>query len=328
MHLPSYLNLYKSGELARRIAFLNNKLVACDICPHHCGINRYDENSGICRSFQHAYVCSYCDHHGEEPPLSGTMGSGTIFFGNCNLHCVFCQNHDISQHLINSDHYTCNSENLARIMIDLQDNRNCHNINFVSPSHFVPQILEAVNKAISLGLKIPLIYNSNGYDEVGTLKQLDGVIDIYLPDLKYANDENAKKYSGITDYVSTARAALKEMYHQVGLLKMNSQEIAITGLIVRHLVLPNDIAGTKECLHWIARELSPEVTISLMAQYYPANIANEFPEINRSLESIEYYEALKTLKELGFCNALYQETLAAHIYKPNFKNKEDPFVDQ
>ncbi len=328
MHQPSYLNLYKNGELARRIAFLKNKLFACDVCPHHCGINRYEDNTGVCRSFQHAYVCSYCDHHGEEPPLSGSRGSGTIFFGSCNLQCVYCQNHDISQHLFNPDHFTRDSEMLARIMIDLQDNRNCHNINFVSPSHFVPQILEALNMAISQGLKIPLIYNSNGYDEIDTLKQLDGVIDIYLPDLKYASDENAKKYSGITAYVSTARTALKEMYRQVGLLKMDSKEIAKTGLIVRHLVLPNDIAGTKECLDWIARELSSEVTISLMAQYFPSNMANEFPELNRSLETGEYYEALKTLKELGFCNALYQETRAAHIYKPNFNNKEDPFVDQ
>jgi putative pyruvate formate lyase activating enzyme len=213
-------------------------------------------------------------------------------------------------------------------MLDLQDNRNCHNINFVSPSHFVPQILEALNMAISEGLKIPLIYNSNGYDEVDTLKQLDGVIDIYLPDLKYASDENAKRYSGIKDYVATARTAVKEMYNQVGLLKMDSKEVAVSGLIIRHLVLPNDISGTKECLHWISRELSSEVTISLMAQYFPSNMANKFPEINRPLETDEYDEALKTLKELGFFNALYQETRAAHIYKPNFNNQEDPFFDQ
>jgi putative pyruvate formate lyase activating enzyme len=227
--------------------------------------------------------------------------------------------------MIDPEKYACTSDELARIMIELQEKRNCHNINFVSPSHFVPQIVESINKAIPLGLKIPLVYNSNGYDNLETLKHLDGIIDIYLPDLKYADNYLAKKYSGIPDYAETARAALKEMYRQVGLLKVDHQGVAQKGLIIRHLVLPNNISESKECLRWIAQELSAEVTLSLMAQYYPSNRAADYPELAYVLDIREYFDILQAMKDLGFTNALYQETRAALFYRPDFKNTDDPF---
>jgi putative pyruvate formate lyase activating enzyme len=324
MYQPSYIDLYQSGELQNRKEILAEMLTTCEVCPHCCKIDRTIENTGYCKSFNYAYVCSYCDHHGEEPPISGQNGSGTIFFGNCNMKCVFCQNSDISQQLVNPDSYACSKEQLARIMIELQD-RGCHNINLVSPSHFVPQIVSAVDLAIPLGLKIPLVYNSNGYDRVETLRHLDGLIDIYMPDLKYADNQMARKYSSISDYVNTARRALKEMYSQVGPLETNSHGIALRGLLVRHLVLPNSISGSVECLHWIANELSSNVTLSLMAQYYPANKAEKISKLSRSLTFQEYYNVLRVMKELGFVNALYQEIRSANHYRPDFNDKEDPF---
>jgi putative pyruvate formate lyase activating enzyme len=284
-----------------------------------------ENNNGYCRSGQQAYICSYCDHHGEEPPLSGTRGSGTIFFGNCNLRCVFCQNADISQHLLHPEQYACSVQEIARIMIYLQNIKNCHNINFVSPSHFVAQIVEAIYYAVPLGLKVPLVYNSNGYDSFETLRELDGIFDIYLPDLKYADDRLARKYSAVKDYAKTARKAIKEMYRQVGLLQVDSKGIAQQGLIIRHLVLPNRIAGSISTLHWIAETLSPEVAISLMAQYYPANHADKITSLSRPLKMSEYEEVLVTMERLGFNNSLYQELSAAVFYRPHFREGAHPF---
>jgi putative pyruvate formate lyase activating enzyme len=210
-------------------------------------------------------------------------------------------------------------------MLDLQNEKNCHNINFVSPSHFVPQIVEAIALAIPLGLRVPLVYNSNGYDSLYTLKMIDGIFDIFLPDLKYASNEKAYKYSGIPNYAPIARAAIKEMYRQVGLLQLDAHGVAQKGLIIRHLVLPNNIAGSKECLQWIASKLSPEITLSLMAQYYPANKSADYPILNRPLKIKEYADVLETMKHLGFINALYQEIRAAFIYQPDFNNTNDPF---
>lgn len=322
---PSYLALYHSGELKKRVENLKKRLTACDLCPRECGVNRNENSDGYCNSGRRAYVCSYCDHHGEEPPLSGMNGSGTIFLGRCNLRCVFCQNADISQHLIYSDPYSCSPQEMARIMIYLQNEKRCHNINFVSPSHFVAQIIEAVYFAISLGLNIPLVYNSNGYDTIETLRQLDGIFDIYLPDLKYAEDAMARKYSAAKNYTHSARIAIKEMFRQVGLVQSDAQGVAKRGLIIRHLVLPNRISGSIATIEWIASELSPEITLSLMAQYYPANYAGKISPLARPLKVSEYREVLKTLEELGFENALYQELNAAEYYRPHFWNGDHPF---
>ena len=326
MNDPSYLTLYKSGELARRVRYLNKILESCNICPRQCAVNRNKDRSGYCRSGRLACVCSYCDHHGEEPPLSGYNGSGTIFFGNCNLHCVFCQNADISQHLRQAESYEYTPRRLAKIMIQLQNEKKCHNINLVSPSHFVPQIVEAVQIACAHGLNLPLVYNSNGYDSVQTLQILDGIIDIYLPDLKYADDLYARKYSAALRYVETARAAIKEMYRQVGLLQQDDQGLARRGLIIRHLVLPNQLAGSSASLEWIAREISSDVTISLMAQYYPANFAAQIPLLARPLQDSEYQKVLAVMEKLGLHNSLYQELNAADYYRPHFFASDHPFA--
>jgi putative pyruvate formate lyase activating enzyme len=322
---PSYLALYESGELKKRVKELKKRLASCDLCPRNCRVNRNETKDGYCQSGRRAYICSFCDHHGEEPPLSGINGSGTIFLGRCNLRCVFCQNADISQHLKDPESYACSAQEMARIMIYLQNELNCHNINFVSPSHFVAQIVEAVYFAIPLGLCIPLVYNSNGYDSLYTLQQLDGIFDIYLPDLKYADDTMARKYSTATHYTTTSRQAIKEMFRQVGLLEIDKRGIATSGLIIRHLVLPNHISGSIASLHWITEELSPLVTLSLMAQYYPANYAGKIPVLARPLSYHEYAQVLQTLEQLGLENALYQQLNAAEYYRPHFAQGDHPF---
>lgn len=325
MSKSSYLNLFESGELTNRILSLNEKLLNCNVCPHECGVNRMENETGYCRAGRMAYVASYCDHHGEEPPLSGVHGSGTIFFGNCNLRCVFCQNADISQQLNNLKNYEYSPGKLAEVMLYLQNVKKCHNINFVSPSHFVPQIVEAIYIATKNGLKIPLVYNSNGYDALETIKLIDGIFDIYLPDLKYSDDSNARKFSRAKNYVSKSRTAIKEMFNQVGILKTNESGIAKRGLIIRHLVLPNDLSGTIECLEWIARELSTEVTISLMAQYYPANYATRIPLLSRKLKRREYDEALFAMERLGLTEGLCQKLISSDHYRPHFFNSNHPF---
>jgi putative pyruvate formate lyase activating enzyme len=325
MYRPSYLKLYSSGELRTRVLFLNEKFELCDVCPRKCGIDRNISNSGYCCSGKNAVVVSYCDHYGEEPPLSGINGSGTIFFGNCNLHCVFCQNSDISQNYKNMNIYEVTSDRLAEIMLYLQNIKNCHNINFVSPTHFVPKIVEAVYIAVEMGLRIPLVYNSNGYDSLETIKLLDGIIDIYLPDLKYSNDIFARKFSGAKNYNHFSRLAIKEMYKQVGLLKTDTHGIAQKGLIIRHLVLPNDISGTVDCLNWIAKELSNKVTVSLMAQYYPANFSQKIPLLSRRLRHNEYDDALSAFEHLGFTEGLCQEIISSDQYKPHFFEGNHPF---
>ncbi len=322
---PSYLALYGSGELKQRVSTLKNRLAECTICPRKCAVNRLEDESGYCQTGRFAYVCSYCDHHGEEPPLSGSRGSGTIFMGRCNLRCVYCQNADISQKKIWPDDYLCKASQLARIMLHLQDFRNCHNINFVSPSHFVAQIVEAIYLAIPLGLKIPLVYNSNGYDDYEILTLLDGIFDIYLPDLKYTDERTARKYSAVHDYPEIARRAISEMYRQVGLLQTDSHGVAYRGLIIRHLVLPNELSGSVEILRWIAGNISPAVTISLMAQYYPAHRAPQIPLLSRPLRRQEYARVLEELHRLRFENALYQELNAAAYYRPHFFEGDHPF---
>jgi putative pyruvate formate lyase activating enzyme len=325
MFTPSYISLYESGKLKERVDKLYTRLATCDICPRNCGVDRLNNILGYCRSGKAAEISSYCDHHGEEPALSGTKGSGTIFFSRCNLRCVYCQNHQISQDFDPSS-IQVDSRSLARIMLDLQDRLGCHNINLVSPSHYVPQIAAAIYEAIPMGLKIPIVYNTNAYDAISTLQMLDGIIDIYLPDIKYASNKCARKYSHSTNYVAFSRAAIREMHKQVGNLIMDASGIALRGLIVRHLILPNNVAGSIDSLKWLANELSADTTLSIMAQYNPCHKAINEPGLARKISSIEYSLVADALDKLGIENGWLQEMDSADNYLPDFKRNGHPFT--
>lgn len=322
---PSYLKLYRSGELAKRVEALNALLKSCSVCPRNCAVNRLQNEQGFCLTGRHAYVTSICDHHGEEPVLSGFKGSGTVFFGGCNLRCVFCQNFQISQRPRYFKMYEMTSDELAYRMVELQNNVGVHNINFVSPSHVVPQMVEAIYKAIPLGLKVPIVYNSNGYDALEVLKLLDGIVDIYLPDFKYFSAEMAWQYSKVKNYVEVAQQALKEMHRQVGDLQVDANGIAVKGLIIRHLILPNDQAESEKVLEWIARELSAKVAVSLMAQYYPIHRAHQYPLISRKIRYNEYLQALNKMHSLGLHSGFAQHMDAPEHYLPDFEKDGHPF---
>ena len=301
---PKYLNI-KEEEFDRRIEKAYKLLSSCEVCPHKCRVNRLKGEQGICRSGEEVIVSSYNAHFGEEPPLVGNFGSGTIFFTNCNLKCVYCQNYPISQ--LGNGNKVSLSE-LAKIMLALQK-RKCHNINLVTPTHFVPQILKSLKLAIKMGLRIPIVYNTSGYESVETLKLLDGVVDIYLPDARYADNEIAKKYSAAPNYFEIMKKALKEMHRQVRDLVTDKIGVARSGLIVRHLVLPGGLSGTKKIMRFIAREISPHTYISLMAQYFPAYQAGQFPAISRRINKEEYKEALEAFKEENLENGWFQKDL-------------------
>ncbi len=322
---PSYLSLYHSGELKRRAEALEARLASCDICPQKCAVNRLKGELGFCHSGALPIVDTVCQHLGEEPPISGTKGSGTVFFGNCNLRCVYCQNHQISQNRRKMQGKEIDYHALAERLIYLQNQLGCHNINFVSPSHFVPQILKTLLIAIPMGLKIPLVYNTSGYDSLDTIKLLEGIFDIYLPDLRYASDKIAKRFSSAPKYVEHARATIKEMYHQVGNLVMDKNGVAMRGLIVRHLILPEKLAGSEESLTWLAKEVSPEVSVSLMAQYYPAHHAARFPALSQRITEAEYDEVVALLERLGMENGWIQEMSAPDNYQPDFERESHPF---
>ena len=303
--LPSYLELHRTGELHRRAAEARERLAACNLCPRACGVNRLQGEEGYCRAGAMVRVASWNAHMWEEPPISGTRGSGTIFFAFCTGRCLFCQNYPISQLGAGKEVLP---ERVGGMMMELQ-RRGCHNINLVTPSHYVPQILTAVDAAAERGLHIPILYNTSGYDAVETLRLLDGVVDIYLPDAKYADDAVARRLSGFVDYTRHNRAALLEMKRQVGArLRVDDAEIAIRGMVVRHLVLPNRLSQTAEVLHWLAQNLGREVYVSLMAQYFPAYHAVGHPELGRRLTPREYGEALAALKAEGLENGWRQET--------------------
>ena len=321
----AYIKLYKSGELAKRAASLIERLSGCNICPRSCHVNRFEHEQGFCRSGQLVSVSSYCDHHGEEPVLSGTRGSGTIFFNNCNLRCKYCQNHQISQGAGNQSQ-TVNSSELAAIMLHMQNDLQCHNINLVSPSHYVPQILEALCHAIPGGLHIPLIYNTNGYDSLDTLAMLDGIIDIYLPDIKYSSNLHAGNLSNCSNYVEVSRHAIKEMFRQAGNLVTDGYGIAQRGLIVRHLILPNDVAGSDDSLRWLVKDISRDVTVSIMAQYYPCHLAPQEPLISRKISLQEYSHVVETVTDLGMTNGWLQEIDSAEFYLPDFRRPGHPFI--
>lgn len=324
MNRPLYVSLHESGELKKRVRKLKSRLSNCDICPRECHVNRGKDKTGFCRSGKLVAISTYCDHRGEEPVLSGSMGSGTIFFHNCNLKCVFCQNYQISQGI-----YTyaelMKPEDLAQVMLDLQNVLGCHNINLVSPSHFVPQIVEAVNHAVPLGLSIPLVYNTNAYDSLSTLKLLDGIIDIYLPDIKYASDDCARKYSHVNNYVQISRAAIQEMFRQVGNLSLDKSGIALRGLIVRHLILPNDIAGSESSLKWLANSISREITVSIMSQYNPCYLAHQESQLGRKITVNEYNAVRELVHSLGIENGWLQEMDSPNNYLPDFQREGHPF---
>ncbi|MDD3994271.1 MAG: radical SAM protein [Dehalococcoidales bacterium] len=324
--IPGYISLYKSGELAKRAERLDRRLASCDICPRACDVNRSRGEAGYCHSGNLPIVASYCDHHGEEPVISGSRGSGTIFFANCNLRCLFCQNHQISQDPKRQKTNEITHHQLAKQMLYLQNELGCHNINLVSPSHFAAQIVRALLEAIPLGLNIPLVYNTNGYDSIETLKELDEVIDIYLPDFKYFDNESALKFSGAADYAEIAKSAIKEMYRQVGNLVTDESGIAGRGLIVRHLILPERLSGSREVLKWLATELSPEVTVSLMSQYHPMHRAFEHPSLSRGITQKEYDEVCGLLNELGMGNGWVQQMESEDNYLPDFEREGHPFA--
>ncbi|HAP67167.1 MAG TPA: radical SAM protein [Nitrospinae bacterium] len=320
---PNYLSLISSGELHNRVASLDNLLEDCTLCPHSCHINRKAGEIGFCRSGYLPIVSSYCVHHGEEPVISGNKGSGTIFFGNCNLHCIFCQNHQISQPEKSQRNQEMSFERLADIMIELQT-KGCHNINLVSPSHFAAQIVKALEIAVKKGLKIPLVYNTNSYESLYTLKLLDGIIDIYLPDIKYSDNNNSFDYSRAEDYVRQSKAAILEMKRQVGNLIVDDNDIAIRGLIIRHLVLPNGIAGSEESLRFISNEVGRETFLSVMSQYFPTHKAKENILLSNSLTEAEYERVIDYFKMFGLENGWIQEYSSRDYYCPDFE-KDEPF---
>lgn len=293
---PGYLKLYQTKELFKRIEILNQALLSCQLCPRRCKVNRLKDEKGICKTGRLAYVSSFGPHFGEEAPLVGTGGSGTIFFTHCNLGCIFCQNYDIS-HL--GEGYPVENEELAEIMLRLK-RTGCHNINFVTPTHVIAQILRALPTAIEKGLDLPLVYNTGGYDLVSTLKLLDGVFDIYMPDFKYSDPEAAKKLSDAPDYPEVAKSALREMHSQAGDLITDKKGVAQRGLIIRHLVLPENLAGTEEVMKFIASEISKDSNVNVMDQYHPAYMAKDFSALNRRITSQEYNDALNMAKKHGF----------------------------
>ena len=293
---PAYLSLLHSGELEERVKSARIHMEDCDLCPRYCHVNRYQGIKGaICRTGELAVVHGCMPHHGEERPLRGWNGSGTIFFSQCNLRCVFCQNWDISHKGMGQE---TSAEKIASMMLSLQG-LGCHNINFVSPSHVVAQILEAMLLAARNGLRLPLVYNTGGYDSLEALALLDGVIDIYMPDMKYADADTAQRYSRIREYPSINQASVKEMHRQVGDLVLDERGIARRGLLVRHLVLPEDLAGTEELLDFIAREISTHTYINIMDQYRPCYRAGNYPPLDRSISGNEYHQALETAHHYG-----------------------------
>ncbi|MDD5702164.1 MAG: radical SAM protein [Dehalococcoidales bacterium] len=323
--LPGYIELYRSGELGRRAEALEARLAACDICPLKCGIDRLKEERGFCRSGYRPAISSCCAHHGEEPALSGARGSGTIFLGNCNMRCVYCQNFQISQDPDTQKLNEADYHKLAQKMLYLQNDLRCHNINLVSPSHYVPQIVRALLEAVSEGLHLPLVYNTGGYDSPDTIRMLEGIVDIYLPDIRYSADSIGLKYSGVPDYVKNNRQAIKEMYRQVGGLKVDENEIAYRGMIVRHLILPEGLAGSEESLTWLAREVSQDITVSIMSQYHPCHLAVRRPELARTITYEEYSAAANLLEKLGLENGWLQEMDAPANYLPDFSRDGHPF---
>src|SRR5215212_1601532 len=328
---PGYLTLLAENKLEERVERLESMLASCTICPKDCGNNRLRDEIAACYSGRLPIVSSYTAHFGEEPCLSGTNGAGNIFFGNCNLRCVYCQNYQISQTHKQQLKNEITHERLAEMMLELQT-RGCHNINFVSPTHFAPQMARSILIAARQGLDVPIVYNTNAYDAIPVLKLLDGIVDIYLPDLKYADDESGYLYSKVSGYKEFSRAALREMFRQTGdELVFDENGLLKRGLVVRLLVLPNDIGSVGESIEWIRDELSPRVAISLMAQYYPTHQAEtnkRYVLLSRRIRESEWMKATATLEGLGMTEGWMQEfDGAAYYYRPDFNDGDTPFRD-
>ncbi|NOQ21313.1 MAG: radical SAM protein [Candidatus Aegiribacteria sp.] len=311
MYKPGYLELLEKGELAARVRDLNELLFECRLCGRRCGVNRLAGERGYCGAGKLLEVASSCLHRGEEPVLTGGFGVGNIFLGRCNMKCVFCQNHSISQPEGNTgSDWSISTAEIAEKLLRFQK-QGCPTAGFVSPTHYAPQIFEALNLAAERGFSLPVIYNTNGYDSMELLSLLDGMVDIYLPDFKYWNSEYGYIYSDAPDYPETARKSIREMYRQVGTLLTDPSGTAVRGLIIRLLVLPGGIAGTGDVLRFIAEELGNDVFVSLMSQYYPAHKARSFPPLARKLRPEEYSEALEILEELGFENGWVQDPVTS-----------------
>ncbi len=295
MFEPSYLQSYREGQLADRVEKATKLLRECRLCPRQCAVDRLDNETGFCKTGRRARIASYNAHFGEEAPLVGRFGSGTIFFSFCNLRCSFCQNYEIS-HL--GEGVELEPRELAAQMVELQ-NRGCHNINLVTPTHAVPQILEALLVAVENGLRIPLVYNCGGYERVETLRLLRGIIDIYMPDFKFWDQKWADRYCRAPDYREMAVSAFKEMHAQVGDLRIDKNGIAERGLLVRHLVMPHGIAGTKEVMQFLSEEISPNTYVNVMDQYRPCGTAYQDEYINHGISSKEYTAALERAEDAG-----------------------------
>ena len=320
----SYKKISKE-DFAERISQADEILKSCTSCPRNCLVDRTNGEFGTCQSRDLPIISSYTPHYGEEPVLSGINGAGNIFFGNCNLRCDYCQNFVISQNPEAEIRNEVSIERLVEIMLDLQ-NKKCHNIGLVSPTHFATPILKSIKLAIDSGLNLPIIYNSNGYDSVEILKLYKDVIDIYLPDLKYGNNDYGRHYSKAPDYFDKAKLAIREMYDQVGSELVNENGIVVRGLIIRHLVLPNDLSETEKVFKFISTELDPKIHISVMAQYYPTNRASRNILMNRKITQTEYGRVLDLLDKYGLENGWVQEMESNDFYRPNFdEDRKDPF---
>lgn len=301
---PGYLRLAETGELEQRVGQARVLLARCVLCPRCCEVNRLQGQVGYCKAGAEPVVASWNIHPWEEPPISGAHGSGTIFFSHCTARCLFCQNYPISQLGVGN---AVSVDRLAEMMVELQD-KGAHNINFVTPTHFAAQIVMALPRAVERGLHIPLVYNTSGYDSLETLQLLEGIVDVYLPDAKYADDAIARRLSGFRDYVASNREALREVFRQVGdQLVLDEEGIAVRGMIIRHLVLPGGMAGSEDVFRWIASELSPDVHVSVMDQYFPAHRAFDDPLLSRKINPDEYIEALEAFERAGLQNGWFQE---------------------
>jgi putative pyruvate formate lyase activating enzyme len=321
--IPSYKKISEE-EFSQRLFRADEIIKSCTSCPRNCFADRTNGELGTCQSRDLPIVSSYTPHFGEEPVLSGTRGAGNIFFGNCNLRCDYCQNFVISQGPKAEIKNEVSLERLSEIMIDLQ-NMNCHNIGLVSPTHFAVPILKSIKIASDKGLNLPIIYNTNGYDSVEVLKLYSDVIDIYLPDFKYGNNDYGRRYSKVPDYFDNCRLAIKEMYEQVGSELVYENGIVVRGLIIRHLVLPNSLADSEEVFKFIS-ELAPKIHISLMAQYYPTNRAEKNILLNRAIRHSEFDRVTDLLHKYGLENGWIQEMESHDFYRPNFdEDREDPF---
>ena len=298
----SYRKLLRNGALYDRVEQARTRLASCRVCPRHCQVNRIDGELGTCLVGSKALVASAVPHFGEEFPIRGWYGSGTIFFAGCNLRCLYCQNYDIS-HQPNGEELE--PEALAGLMLDLQE-QGCHNINFVSPSHQVPQMLEGLLIAAQQGLRLPIVYNTSSYDDLDMLQLMDGIVDIYMPDIKYADTEIGRRLSKVPDYPQAAQAAIKEMHRQVGDLALDEEGLAVRGLLVRHLVLPGDLAGTGEVMQFLAEEVSRDTYVNIMDQYHPAAKASRHPQLNRPIMYSEVDEAVRLAHASGIYR-LYEE---------------------